>query len=202
MLALIMAGGQGSRLQMGEKPLVPVCGRPMLSYAIEAFESAGHEVIVVASYRTPLTRNWCQARGIPLYSAEGLGYVEDIQAAASDLVEPGDPFFTSVSDLPCLAPDIIIRIETAWRRAGTPACSTWVPRDLCEEHGCRTQYTEMVEGVPACPAGINILTADGFDAPQDELRLLLHDRRLAFNINTRAELALVQDYLRQKQKTP
>lgn len=202
MLALIMAGGQGSRLRMGEKPLVTVCGRPMLSYAIKAFESAGHEVIVVASHRTPFTKNWCRARGIPLYSAEGLGYVEDIQAAAEDLVEAGEPFFTSVSDLPCLAPDIITCIEAAWRRAGTPACSTWVPRDLCEEHGCRTQYTEEVDGTPACPAGINILTADGLDAPQEELRLLLHDRRLAFNINTRAELALVQDHLHRRGTTP
>jgi len=198
MLALIMAGGQGSRLRMGEKPLVTVCGRPMLSYVIDAFSSAGHEVVVVASHRTPFTRNWCRAMEIMLYESEGLGYVEDIEAAAEVLGERGAPFFTCVSDLPCLAPDIVAAVEDAWRRAGMPACSTWVPRDLCEEHGCRTQYEEVVDGTPAVPAGINILTAGNLDAPQEELRLLLHDRRLAFNINTREELALVQEYLRRK----
>ncbi|MFW5638702.1 MAG: NTP transferase domain-containing protein, partial [Methanoculleus sp.] len=85
MLALIMAGGKGSRLRMGEKPLVTICARPMLSYVIDAFEAAGHEVVVVASHRTPYTKNWCRARGVTLYEAEGLGYVEDIQAAAGDL---------------------------------------------------------------------------------------------------------------------
>ncbi|CVK34163.1 NTP transferase domain-containing protein [Methanoculleus bourgensis] len=199
MLALIMAGGKGSRLRMGEKPLVTICARPMLSYVIDAFEVAEHEVVVVASHRTPYTKNWCRARGVTLYEAEGLGYVEDIQAAAGDLGEEGTPFFTCVSDLPCLVPDIITGVEDAWRRAGTPACSTWVPRDLCEEHGCRTQYTETVDGTPACPAGINILTAGDLVGPQDELRLLLHDRRLVFNINTREELALVQEYLCRKQ---
>lgn len=198
MLALIMAGGQGSRLQMGEKPLVTICGKPMLAYVIDAFASAGHEVVVVASHRTPFTKNWCRAQGVALYEAEGLGYVEDIRAAAEDLGEAGTPFFTCVSDLPCLATDIIAGVEAAWRRAKTPACSTWVPRDLCEEHGCRTQYMETVDGVPACPAGINILTAGGLDGPEEELRLLLHDRRLVFNINTREELALVQEYLCQK----
>jgi len=198
MLALIMAGGQGSRLQMGEKPLVTICGKPMLAYVVDAFASAGHEVVVVASHRTPFTKNWCRAQGIVLYEAEGLGYVEDICAAADDLGEAGTPFFTCVSDLPCLAPDIIAGVEEAWRRAKTPACSTWVPRSLCEEHGCRTQYTETVDGVPACPAGINILTAGGFDGLEEELCLLLHDRRLAFNVNTREELALVQGYLCQK----
>lgn len=199
MLALIMAGGEGSRLRMGEKPLVTICDRPMLSYVIDAFEAAGHEVVVVASYRTPFTRNWCRARGFTLYGSEGLGYVEDILAAARDLGEEETPFFTSVSDLPCLTPDIITGVEDAWRRAGTPACSTWVPRDLCEAHGCRTQYTEIIDGTPACPAGINILTADGLDAPQEELQLLLHDQRLVFNVNTREELLLVQEYLCRKQ---
>ncbi|HOB17903.1 MAG TPA: NTP transferase domain-containing protein [Candidatus Methanoculleus thermohydrogenotrophicum] len=198
MLVLIMAGGKGSRLRMGEKPLVTICGRPMLSYVIDAFESAGHEVVVVASHRTPYTKNWCRARGITLYAAEGLGYVEDIRAAAEDLVVEGTPFFTSVSDLPCLAPDIIADVEDSWRRAGTLACSTWVPRDLCEEHGCRTQYTAMVDDTVACPAGINILTAGDPDKPQEELQLLLHDRRLVFNINTREELVLVQEYLCRK----
>ncbi len=198
MLALIMAGGQGSRLGMGEKPLVTICGKPMLSCVIDAFTSAGHEVVVVASHRTPFTKNWCRAQGVALYEAEGLGYVEDILAAAENLGEEGTPLFTCVSDLPCLAHDIIASVEGAWRRTDMAACSTWVPRDLCEEHGCRTQYTETVDGVPACPAGINILTAGAFDEPEEELRLLLHDRRLAFNINTREELALVQEYLCQR----
>ena len=198
MLALIMAGGRGSRLQMGEKPLVTICGKPMLSYAVHAFAAAGHEVVVVASHKTPFTKNWSRAQGIALYEAEGLGYVEDINAAAADLEAGGIPFFTGVSDLPCLTPDIVTGIEDAWRRAGTPACSTWVPRTLCEEHGCRTQYTEVVNGVPACPAGVNILTA-GDSGAQNELQLLLHDRRLVFNINTREELALVQKYLCRKQ---
>lgn len=199
MLALIMAGGEGTRLRMGEKPLVTICGRPMLSYVIDAFESAGHEVIVVASHRTPYTKNWCRARKIALYEAEGLGYVEDIRAAAEDLVGEGIPFFTSVSDIPCLTPGIIADIEDAWLRADKPACSTWVPCDLCEEHGCRTHYAEDIGDTLACPAGINILTGGDLDTPQAELQFLLHDRRIVFNINTREELALVQEYLCKKE---
>lgn len=196
MLALIMAGGEGSRLGMGEKPLVNICGRPMVSYVIDAFLAADHEVVVVASYRTPFTKNWCRAQGVTIYDAKGLGYVEDINAAAADLEEEGKPLFTCVSDLPCLTVDIITDIEAAWRRSGLPACSTWVPRDLCLEHGCRTHYTEVIDGIPACPAGVNILTASReAGIPEEEVQVLLHDRRLAFNINTREELALVQRYL-------
>ena len=41
MHALIMAGGSGSRLNLGEKPLILIGGRPMISYVIDAFLSAG-----------------------------------------------------------------------------------------------------------------------------------------------------------------
>jgi len=91
MLALIMAGGEGSRLGMGEKPLVNICGRPMVSYVIDAFLAADHEVVVVASHRTPFTKNWCRAQGLTIYDAKGLGYVEDINAAAADLEEEENP---------------------------------------------------------------------------------------------------------------
>ncbi len=201
MLALIMAGGRGTRLGMGEKPLVTICGRPMMAYVIDAFRTSGHEVVVVASPRTPFTKNWCRAQGIALYEASGEGYVEDITEAAADLKQE-HPFFTCVSDLPCLTPEIVRSVHAAYYASGKPACSTWVPRDLCVEHGCRTEYTDVVEGVAACPAGINILRGDALGEPQDEVKILLHERRLAFNINTREELAQVQRYLCRERHPP
>jgi adenosylcobinamide-phosphate guanylyltransferase len=47
----------------------------------------------------------------------------------------------------------------------------------------------------ACPAGLNILRGDVIDRPQEEFRLLIRNRRLAFNINTREELAAVKSLL-------
>jgi adenosylcobinamide-phosphate guanylyltransferase len=193
MLALIMAGGAGSRLGMGEKPLVTICGKPMIAYVLEAFATAGHETVVVASPRTPYTRNWCRVRGVDLYEAGGAGYIEDLEevAGALDLAEP---VFTCVADLPCLTAETIQAIEDRYLASDRPACSVWVPRDLCREHGCRTEYTETVEGVAACPVGINIVNAGALGEPQDEVQILLCDRRLAFNINTREELARVQSF--------
>ena len=55
MHALILAGGEGTRLGMGEKPLVSICGKPMVSWVTDAFRAAALEVTVVASHRTPMT---------------------------------------------------------------------------------------------------------------------------------------------------
>ena len=191
MRALIMAGGGGSRLGLGEKPLVNIGGIPMIRYVIDAFRKAGHEPVVVASPRTPMTRNWCRVQGIPLFSAEGRGYVPDLVEAVTDLEETA-PLFTSASDLPCLTADLLRIIGDAYRLAGTPALSVWVPLDLSPGDADRVRYMEVVEGVRACPAGINILRGSGITAPQEETPLLLHSRRLAHHINTREELERVR----------
>ncbi|MDD1715224.1 MAG: NTP transferase domain-containing protein [Methanoregulaceae archaeon] len=190
MLALILAGGSGSRLDLGEKPLVTIRGEPMVGHVIRAFLSGGYEPVVILSDRTPFTRNWCRAHNIEYLVASGTGYVPDIAEAVSVLDEEGS-FFTCVADLPCITPRIIGEVEDRYRKSGKEACSVWVPQSI----GGRDIYADEVEGVMACPAGLNILRGDAIDRPQEELRLLIRDRRLAFNINTREELAAVKSLL-------
>ncbi len=194
MLALILAGGKGTRLSLGEKPLVTICGRPMIAYVIEAFVAFGCEVAVATSPHTPYTGNWCRAHGILEVKSRGRGYVEDLVEAAGTLDGSG-PLFTSVADLPCLASEILDEIFDGYVRSGRPACSAWIPREICRKLDCRTRYVEVVDGVAACPVGINVLQFEAIEEPQDEKRLLVPDRRLAFNINTREEREVVERYL-------
>lgn len=190
MYSLILAGGPGSRLGLGEKPLITLGGKPMIRYVISAFESAGCDVIVVLSRKTPYTHNWCRAHGIFHYTAGGRGYIEDI-AEASGVLDIREAFFTSVADIPCLKEDIVHTIRSSYEKSGKSALSTWIPRSMAEKCGSRIPYMEVVDGVEACPAGINILKGDQMDGPQDEIRLVFNDPRLAYNINTREALSYV-----------
>jgi len=191
MLALILAGGEGARLGMGEKPLVDLCGRPMVAFVLDAFAGAGIEVMVVASRRTPMTRNYLRAQGIPFYRAKGAGYIEDIVETATELEIRG-PLFTSVADIPCLRQEHVEEILKAYHSEEKPALSSWVHRDLCSPGGCRAEYTETVDGVPAVPVGVNILLGERIREPQEERRLLLHDPALARNVNTPEDLEAVR----------
>jgi adenosylcobinamide-phosphate guanylyltransferase len=188
-----MAGGTGSRLGMGEKPLVRIAGRPMIQYVIDAFHAAGVTPIVVTSNQTPYTKNWCRANDITSLSTDGSGYLEDLAQAVVILEENG-PLFVSVSDIPCLRADIISSIRDDYLRSGMQACSTWVPLSLCHRFGTLPRYQMDIHGVPASPAGINILDGSCMDAEQEELRLLLHEQGLVFNVNTRSELELLEKH--------
>ena len=197
MLALILAGGEGTRLGMGEKPLVTLCGRPMITFVIDAFTGADLEVMVIASPHTPMTVNYLRARGIPFCRAAGKGYMEDIVEAVLEL-GVRTPFFTSVADIPCLRPEHITRIRTTYEAQGRQALSTWIPRDLCHADGPMAPCTEVVGGVPSVPVGVNILTGEGIRKPQDEYQLLLRDPALALNVNTREDLEEARRVLRGK----
>ncbi len=194
MLALIMAGGQGRRLGLGEKPLVPILDRPMISYIIDAFEKAELDVIVVTAPNTSYTQNWCRAHGISLVRASGKGYVEDLVETVASLDVEG-PIFTCGGDLPCITSSIIQKIRDAYERSSFDACSVWIPVSLSHSLGLEPAYVEWVDGRKASPAGINILLGEKIEDEQKELRLLIEDPVLAFNINTSRDLAAASHYL-------
>jgi len=197
MRALIMAGGAGSRLAMGEKPLIPVCNRPMISYVIDAFLAAGCEPVVVASRKTPMTMNWCRAQGIAMVRAGGDGFIPDLVKAVHDLEEESSLFVT-VSDIPCLNAETLLTIISQYRVSGKDALSTWVPASLVRSCRDGMPYREQVEGIEACPAGINLLRGDLIDREQDEFRFLLSDSRIAMNVNTREDLARAEVFFKKR----
>ena len=196
MYVLIMAGGEGSRLNLGEKPLIMICGRPMLSFVIDAFEAAGCKPVVATSNRTPMTLNWCRAHGIEFCNTDGGGYVEDMVSAVG-MLEEKSPLFISASDLPCITPDIIHTITDAYRSSGKDACSVWVPETLVTSCREGMPYREEIQGIPACPAGVNILKGALIAQFQDELQLLLEEPRLALNVNTTEDLARAEIFIKQ-----
>lgn len=186
-----MAGGEGRRLNLGEKPLVKICGRPMIASVIDAFREAGHDIVVALSERTPYTQNWCRVQGVDFVVAEGKGYVRDLVDVVLILGEE-KPLFTCVADLPCITAPLIARISDAYRDAGKDACSVWVPLALCGEKSDRSVYMEIIDGIEAVPAGINVLRGDRIREPQEEFAFLCKDSRLTYQVNTREDLAKVE----------
>jgi adenosylcobinamide-phosphate guanylyltransferase len=192
MLALILAGGEGSRLRLGEKALVLVHERPMIAWVLDAFCDADCEPVVVTSYKTPFTRNWCRANGFDYLDTAGVGYVEDLIEAVGMCGVEGK-LFTSAADIPCLTRDIICRIRESHVDSDLPACSVWVPVSWCEAFGMQPpRYRKVVCGVMAAPCAVNILIGSLIQSVQEENCLLLDEPGLAFNINTREDLAALE----------
>lgn len=188
-----MAGGRGSRLQMGEKGLVRLCEQPLIEYVLRTLEDSGFEPVVVTTPRTPYTANYCRVRGVDQVCTEGAGYVEDFIEAVRILGEEG-PILIVCTDIPGIRTDHLDHILALYEADDRKACSVWIPAFLLEELGCNVPYTREISGVQAFPAGLNILLGSSIDQEQDELCILIDDPALALNINTRSELILAESF--------
>ncbi|UUX92353.1 NTP transferase domain-containing protein [Methanoplanus endosymbiosus] len=200
MLALIMAGGKGTRLGMGEKPLVRILDRPMIDYIVTAFEEAGHEAIIALSDNVPMTKNWCRVNGVEYYCAGGLGYVEDLIEFTIETDERS-AFLTCASDIPGITSRTIDEICRKYSESGKDSCSVWIPEDLVREISFSCNYREKIEGVNACPTGLNIVKGSRMKEEQDELKVISDDISLGYNINTPEELSLFEKFMISGRKT-
>ncbi len=81
-LAILMCGGRGKRLGVGEKPLFRVCGQRLVDHALNELDN--WDVIAVTSPYVPETEAYLRNAGVEVYRADGKGYVADYMAACRD----------------------------------------------------------------------------------------------------------------------
>ncbi|MEN6341797.1 MAG: NTP transferase domain-containing protein [Methanospirillum sp.] len=192
MLALILAGGRGTRYGAGEKPLALCGGRPMIERVADALEEAGLEVVVVASACTPFTQNWCRAHDLLCVCTAGEGYIEDLDEVAA-LLALHEPILCVSADLPCLTAGLVGRVVAAYKAQTLPALSVWVP--VNDGESVNAPCVEMVDGLRSVPAGINVLDGGRLGQVQEETRLLIDDPRLRHNVNTQSALKAAEEFL-------
>lgn len=99
---IVMAGGRGSRMGGTVKPLLEICGKPLILRVIEALQDLCKRIIVVYSIYTKSVENLCKEALGPIKCIEGTGdYIKDLNLALSlaslpVLVVPSDiPFLES-----------------------------------------------------------------------------------------------------------
>lgn len=187
-----MAGGRGSRLKMGEKPMVRLFGRPLLDYVTLALEeSCVDRIFLAATENSPLTRHWAVERGLDVVDTGGFGYVPDmIEAVKSARVE--DPILIIMADLPLITADLIDEIIEAYEQRPEPALSTHTPLELHSRLGRRPDSLFNYQGRLIVPAGINVLEGSGIDREQEDYHLIMERMELAVNVNVAGDLKLCE----------
>lgn len=124
-LAIVLAAGKGTRMKSElPKVLVPVCGRPMVHYVLDALELAGvAETLVVVGYRAELVREELKGRrGIAFVDQpEQLGTGHAVMVCREHLSKHDGPVLVVAGDSPLLQPQSLKKLfaEFAERR---PAC--------------------------------------------------------------------------------
>jgi len=192
--ALVMAGGRGSRLRTrNEKPLVPVNGKPMIDWVVEALLGAEgvDRVVIAVTKNTPKTAAAMRERGLEVVETPGAGYVSDTRHAIEELKLGGTLVISA--DLPFVSSRIIDWAISRFEQSGKPALSVMCPLEVFRASGIRPEYQYSVRGRDVCPVGLNILDGNRLGRGEvDEERAILEDQELAFNVNTVRDVRLAE----------
>ena len=193
--SVVMAGGKGTRMKIPEeKPLIEVCGKPVIDYVISALQKAKKidGVTVATSAATPKTARYMSQFAVRVVETPGKDYVSDLGFASQTL---GLGVFLAIAaDLPLVTPEILDRIVERYEQCGKPALTVAVPLKTKEKLGMSVEYSFKMGDQDVVPVGINVI--DGRKRYGDEWLdqdiFLLDLDALAVNINTVQELQLAE----------
>ncbi len=196
--ALIMAGGKGTRMgAQEEKPLIKVCGKPVIQYVIEALRSAKKidEIYVAVTDCTPKTAKLMEGFNVQVVMTPGQNYVADM-GYATQALKLGK-FLAIAADLPLVTGEILDRIVERYENCGKPALTVAVPIETKTRLGMSVDYSFKEGDKDVVPTGINVI--DGGKRYGDEWLdqdIFLFDKdELAVNVNTPKELATAEKML-------
>lgn len=124
-MAIVLAAGKGTRMKSElPKVLVPVAGRPMIRYVIDALRSAGVErIVVVVGYRADLVRaELANVPGVEFADqTEQLGTGHAVMMCRQQLAAHDGPVVVVAGDSPMLQADSVAAL-IAESKARQAAC--------------------------------------------------------------------------------
>jgi adenosylcobinamide-phosphate guanylyltransferase len=203
-VALVMAGGKGTRMKLKqEKPLIQVCGKPVVEYVLAALRNAKkiNSIIVATSAATPKTTALMKKIGVQVVETPGKDYVSDMGYTVQALKL--GVFLAVAADLPLIKPEMIDEIVERYERCGKPALTVAVPLETKAKLGMGIEYSfKTDDNREVVPVGINVIDGGkryGDEWLDQDIYVLNHEE-LAVNINTVQELQLAERMLAERIK--
>ena len=192
MIGLVMAGGKGSRMEFpAPEKLLLEYEKPVIFHVIDSLNDSHcfSKVFAATSPNSPDTKNELEQRGIETLDTQGNGYVNDLNF----LLQKMDGFVFVVSgDLPLLDEEII-QIMTEKFNSKNVWTSFLVSKKFLNSLGLESNLLINSGDIDCVHTGISIINADKIQNldPVKENYIILDDKRIAFNLNTKKDYELL-----------
>ena len=194
MIGLVMAGGRGSRMEFpSPEKLLLEYEKPVIFHVIDSLNDSHcfSKVFAATSPNSPDTKFELEQVGVETLVTPGDGYVNDLNFLLKKL----DGFVFVVSgDLPLLDAEIIQNIvkfnsESIWT-------SFLVSKKFLNSLGLESNLLVKYDGVECVHTGISIINADKIKDSNlvKENYIVLDDKRISFNLNTKQDYELLQRF--------
>ena len=191
MIGIVMAGGKGTRMDLSDEKLLLQYKKQVIFRVIDALKNSHcfSKVIAATSPNSPDTERVLEQRGIETLTTPGNGYANDLNF----LLQKMDGFvFATSGDLPLLN-EKIIRAITEKFNSENVWTSFLVSKKFLNSLGLESSLLVNSDNIECTYTGISIINANKIKNLNSvkENYIILDDKRIAFNLNTRKDYELL-----------
>ena len=192
MIGMIMAGGQGTRMNIDGEKLLLKYKKPVILHVFDALKNSNcfSKILAVTSPNAPKTKKLLEDRDVEIIQTNGNGYVEDLNYV---LKKTNDLLFIASGDLPLLD-ESIIRNMIQKHQPSSLWTSFLVTNKFLNEHELNSDYSIIYNNKKCNFTGISIVNSKNINSFDEvpEKYFVLDDKRIAFNLNTKADYDLLR----------
>jgi len=191
MIGLVMAGGKGTRMNLGNEKLLLKYKKPIILHVVDSLKDSNcfSKIFALTSSNSPKTKKLLQKNNIEIFNTSGIGYVEDLTFI---LQSTNDSVLVTSGDLPLLDDKIIKKIvkhynpEKIWT-------SILVTNKFLTRLGLESDYFINYNDEVCNYTGISLINANKINSSKnlDQNYIVIDDKRIAFNLNTKQDYELL-----------
>ncbi len=191
MIALVMAGGKGTRMNFTKEKLLLEYEKPIVLRVIDALKNSEcfSKILVATSKNSPKTKELLQKSDMQVIDTPGTGYAEDLNSVLQSL---SDHVLVVSGDLALLDYAVIRKIVE--QKTNAIWMNFLVTRDFLESLGLSSEFTTKFDGKECIYTGISLIDAEKISdfKSVEEHFLIINDKKIAFNLNTQDDYNLLQ----------
>ena len=192
MIGMIMAGGQGTRMSIDGEKLLLKYKKPVILHVVDALKNSNcfSKILAVTSPNSPKTKKLLKDKDVEIIQTNGNGYVEDLNYV---LKTTNDILFITSGDLPLLDESIIQNMIQK-HQPSSLWTSFLVTNKFLKELQLNSDYSIIYNDKKCNFTGISIVNSKNIDSFEEipEKYFILDDKRIAFNLNTKADYDLLR----------
>ncbi|MFB5648853.1 MAG: NTP transferase domain-containing protein [Candidatus Nitrosomaritimum aestuariumsis] len=191
MIAIVMAGGKGSRMKSSDEKLLLPYKKPIILHVADALSDSDcfSEIIFITSPNSPKTKKLLLENNYKIIDSTGQGYVQDLNNILQSI---GDSVFVTSADVPLLDQNIIKKITSLYNENHLWT-SILVTKNFLKKLGISSNYEVNYENQVCYYSGISMINSKKISNLDniEENFVIIDDKRIGFNVNTKEDYVLL-----------
>ena len=191
MIALVMAGGKGTRMNLSEEKLLLEHKKQLVLHVVDALRDSNcfSKIVAATSDNSPKTEKLLENYGVEIIKTKGENYVSDLRSALQNL---GEFVFVVSGDLPLLD-GTIIRELVSKHQNSVSWQSFVVTKKFLDSNDMQLEFKTNVEGNDCYYTGISIVNPKKLSSTVEEVCTIFDDKKIALNVNTKQHYNLLKN---------